>query len=60
MSLEDGTALGHCFARIPDKSAQSKQLALSVYERCRRQRTESIVERSNLQQYLYHIDDGEE
>ncbi|EME43064.1 FAD-binding domain-containing protein [Dothistroma septosporum NZE10] len=60
MSLEDGAALGHCFSRISDGSAQSKQLALSVYEHCRRQRTERIVERGKLQQHLYHIDDGEE
>ncbi|CZT22001.1 related to salicylate hydroxylase [Ramularia collo-cygni] len=60
MSLEDGAVLGECFARISGTSVADKTLALSVYEDCRRHRTESIVERGNLQQWLYHLDDGEE
>ncbi|KAK4501616.1 hypothetical protein PRZ48_007425 [Zasmidium cellare] len=60
MSLEDGAVLGHCFARIKDTSPSSKLSALAIYEKCRRHRTESIVDRGNLQQHLYHIDDGEE
>ncbi|KAI5365048.1 Putative FAD-binding domain, FAD/NAD(P)-binding domain superfamily [Septoria linicola] len=57
MALEDAAVLGHCFARIKDRLPQAKR---KVYEQCRRARTESIVDRSNVQQYLYHIDDGEE
>ena len=60
MSLEDGAALGYCFSKVHDKSIQAKRQALSVYEKCRRSRTESIVERGNLQQWLYHLDDGDE
>lgn len=60
MSLEDGAVLGECFARISGTSIADKTLALSVYEECRRHRTESIVERGNLQQWLYHLDDGED
>ena len=60
MALEDGAVLGHCFSCVGDKSAQAKKQALAVYEACRRTRTESIVERGNVQQYLYHVDDGTE
>lgn len=60
MSLEDGAVLGECFARISGTSSADKTLALSVYEKCRRHRTESIVERGNLQQWLYHLNDGED
>ncbi|KAK5116826.1 hypothetical protein LTR85_009086 [Meristemomyces frigidus] len=60
MSLEDGATLGLCFARLKGRSASEKKLALRVYEACRRERTESIVERRNVQQVLYHLDDGEE
>lgn len=60
MSFEDGAVLGECFARISETSIANKLLALSVYEECRRHRTESIVERGNLQQSLYHLADGEE
>lgn len=60
MSLEDGMTLGLCFARLRSRSAQEKKLALRVYEACRRERTESIVERGNVQQMLYHLDDGKE
>ncbi|KAF2170958.1 hypothetical protein M409DRAFT_51198 [Zasmidium cellare ATCC 36951] len=60
MSFEDGAVIGHCFGRIGDKSMASKLAALSIYEKCRRHRTESIVDRGNHQQHLYHIDDGEE
>lgn len=58
MSLEDGAVLGECFARISGTSAADKILALFVYEQCRRHRTESIVKRGNLQQWLYHLPDG--
>jgi salicylate hydroxylase len=60
MSLEDAAVLGECLSRIPDKSTKSKQLALKVYEKCRKGRTEMVVERGNLQQYLYHLHDGPE
>ncbi|KAH0354221.1 FAD/NAD(P)-binding domain-containing protein, partial [Aureobasidium melanogenum] len=60
MSLEDGATLGFCLGKIKNKSYQEKQKALGVYEDCRRVRTESIVARGNLQQELYHFDDGPE
>lgn len=60
MSLEDGSVLGLCLGRIFSRSKEQKQLALKTYEQCRRARTERIVKRGNLQQYLYHVPDGEE
>ncbi|THW25600.1 FAD/NAD(P)-binding domain-containing protein [Aureobasidium pullulans] len=60
MSLEDGAALGFCLSKIKGRSCQEKKKALEVYENCRRFRTESIVERGNLQQELYHFEDGPE
>lgn len=60
MSLEDAAVLGECLSRIRDKSSASKKLVLSVYEQCRQGRTKMVVERGNLQQYLYHLHDGEE
>ncbi|KAF8846744.1 FAD/NAD(P)-binding domain-containing protein [Acephala macrosclerotiorum] len=60
MALEDGAVLGECLTRIKDKSAAEKKLALRVYEQCRKGRTEMVVNRGNLQQYLYHLDDGPE
>ncbi|KAH4311234.1 hypothetical protein HBI24_137640 [Parastagonospora nodorum] len=60
MSLEDGHVLGLCLGRLKGKSTAEKRLALAVYERCRRERTERVVLRGNRQQYLYHIHDGDE
>jgi salicylate hydroxylase len=60
MSLEDGAVLGECLSRITSKSAGQKRLALKVYEKCRKERTEMVVERGNFQQYLYHLHDGRE
>lgn len=60
MSLEDGHVLGLCFGRLNGKSDAEKQKALRVYERCRRERTERVVARGNLQQHLYHVHDGAE
>ncbi|CBX95790.1 hypothetical protein IAQ61_004623 [Plenodomus lingam] len=60
MSLEDGHILGLCLARITSKSTAEKRRALTVYERCRRERTERVVSRGNRQQYLYHLHDGSE
>ena len=60
MSLEDGHVLGLCLGRLTGKSDAEKRKALQVYERCRRERTEKVVERGNLQQHLYHVHDGPE
>lgn len=60
MSLEDGHVLGLCLSRLRGKTDAEKQKALKVYERCRRDRTERIVARGNLQQHLYHVHDGAE
>lgn len=58
MSLEDGHVLGLCLGRIKNKSDAEKKRALEVYEDCRRTRTERVVSRGNMQQYLYHVHDG--
>jgi salicylate hydroxylase len=58
MSLEDAAVLGTCLSRISSKS--DIHTALSVYEACRRPRTSRVVERGNVQQYLYHLHDGPE
>lgn len=60
MSLEDGHVLGLCLGRLSGKSDAEKKKALKVYERCRRERTERVVARGNLQQHLYHVHDGPE
>lgn len=60
MSLEDAHVLGLCLAKLKAKSAAGKKLALEVYEKCRRERTERVVERGNVQQHLYHLHDGSE
>ncbi|KAH9212206.1 hypothetical protein DL95DRAFT_525308 [Leptodontidium sp. 2 PMI_412] len=60
MSLEDGAVLGECLSRISSKSRPSKRHALKIYEECRKERTEMVVQRGNLQQYLYHLHDGPE
>ncbi|KAI0889501.1 FAD/NAD(P)-binding domain-containing protein [Annulohypoxylon maeteangense] len=60
MALEDGAALGLCLSKLTDKSREQKLFALGVYEECRKERTERVVERGNFQQYMYHIHDGEE
>lgn len=60
MSLEDGAVLGECLSRISSKSRSSKRHALKIYEECRKERTEMVVQRGNLQQYLYHLHDGPE
>ncbi|OJD29072.1 fad binding domain-containing protein [Diplodia corticola] len=60
MSLEDASVLGLCLAKIKNKSKEEKRRALSVYEKCRKDRTERVVQRGNLQQHLYHLHDGEE
>ncbi|ODV94028.1 hypothetical protein PACTADRAFT_76675 [Pachysolen tannophilus NRRL Y-2460] len=58
MCIEDGCVLGHLLKMYPDK--RDLKTALKIYQACRKDRTERIVSRGNLQQYLYHLDDGEE
>ena len=66
MSLEDAAVLGEVFSRMPRKAMppqetiQFKKHALGIYEACRAPRTRMVVERGNLQQYLYHLRDGPE
>ncbi|KAI2736172.1 hypothetical protein DTO013E5_68 [Penicillium roqueforti] len=69
MSFEDGAVLGECLSRLPNSPGISKtsaefltakQHALSIFQECRKQRTKMIVERGNIQQYLYHLHDGAE
>ncbi|EGU81521.1 hypothetical protein FOPG_14203 [Fusarium oxysporum f. sp. conglutinans race 2 54008] len=60
MALEDGGALGLCLAKLTDKSPASKLKALAVYEACRRERTEMVVQRGTYNQWIYHLPDGEE
>jgi len=63
MSLEDAAVLGTCLSRLPPDTPASEgfmRKALGVYERCRKERTDKVVERGNLQQVLYHLHDGPE
>ncbi|KAF8859368.1 FAD binding domain-containing protein [Acephala macrosclerotiorum] len=60
MSFGDAAVLGECLGRLKEKSKEEKLFALKVYQACRKERTEMIVERGNLQQTLYHLDDGKE
>ncbi|KAL7629780.1 hypothetical protein AAE478_001303 [Parahypoxylon ruwenzoriense] len=60
MAIEDAAALGLCLAKLTNKSAEQKLQALRIYEECRKERTEKVVERGNFQQYMYHIHDGKE
>lgn len=69
MAFEDGAVLGECLSRLPDNSLISKtsaeflhakRHALAVFQECRKQRTKMVVERGNIQQYLYHLHDGQE
>ncbi|KAI1192603.1 FAD binding domain-containing protein [Nemania serpens] len=60
MALEDGGVLGLCLGRLTDKSPSSKRNALAVYEACRRERTERVVQRGSYNQWIYHLPDGPE
>ncbi|KAI0912385.1 FAD binding domain-containing protein [Ustulina deusta] len=60
MALEDGGVLGLCLSRVTDKSPCSKRKALQVYEACRRERTERVVQRGSYNQWIYHLLDGPE
>ncbi|KAF2151458.1 FAD/NAD(P)-binding domain-containing protein [Myriangium duriaei CBS 260.36] len=59
MSLEDAATLGVCLSKVSKQSSNAERVhALTVYENCRRPRTEAVVERGNLQQTLYHFPNG--
>lgn len=61
MCLEDAAVLGELFSRAPNpKDPQVKKDLLAIYETCRKERTEMVVKRGNLQQHLYHLHDGPE
>ena len=60
MSFEDASVIGLCLARVSSTSAAEKRKALDAYERCRKERTETIVKRGTFQQDLNHLHDGEE
>lgn len=69
MAFEDAAVLGECLSRLPNDPSISKasatfiahkRHALDVFQKCRKARTKMVVERGNLQQYLYHLHDGEE
>ncbi|CAI7639463.1 unnamed protein product [Penicillium pancosmium] len=69
MAFEDGAVLGECLSRLPDNPkisknspsfTEAKKHALSVFQVCRKQRTKMVVQRGNVQQYLYHLHDGPE
>ncbi|KAI1824262.1 FAD binding domain-containing protein [Xylaria intraflava] len=60
MALEDGGVLGLCLGRLTDKLPSSKKRALQVYEACRRERTERVVQRGSYNQWIYHLPDGPE
>ncbi|KAB8274950.1 hypothetical protein BDV30DRAFT_225561 [Aspergillus minisclerotigenes] len=69
MAFEDGAVLGECLSRLPDRDdvaktspefLQAKRHALSVFQQCRKERTKMVVDRGNIQQYLYHLHDGPE
>ncbi|KAJ9615105.1 hypothetical protein H2200_001179 [Cladophialophora chaetospira] len=63
MALEDGAVLGEVFSRLPKgkrPSINQVKRALSIYEACRRTRTQTIVKRGYLQQHLNHLNDGED
>lgn len=60
MSFEDAAVLGECLGRLKGTSMHEKLFALQVYQRCRKERTEMIVQRGNVQQVLYHLHDGPE
>ena len=61
MALEDAAVLGELFGRStnPRDPAEKRRL-LGIYEKCRKPRTEMVVERGNRQQWLYHLHDGPE
>ena len=69
MAFEDGAVLGECLSRLPNCLRASKtspefleqrRHCLSVFQECRKQRTQMVVSRGNVQQHLYHLHDGPE
>lgn len=58
MALEDAGVLGLCLGRIKTREERTK--ALKIYEACRRERTEEVVRRGTYNQWIYHLEDGEE
>ena len=52
--------LGLCLDKLQTQSAAEKHNALSVYQHCRKLRTETVVQRGSLQQDLNHLVDGPE
>ncbi|KAG9239299.1 hypothetical protein BJ875DRAFT_221758 [Amylocarpus encephaloides] len=61
MSLEDGAVLGELFGRCRGPLSPKKKFQLlSIYQKIRGPRTEMVVERGNIQQWLYHLHDGAE
>ncbi|KAI3394060.1 hypothetical protein diail_3279 [Diaporthe ilicicola] len=60
MALEDAGVLGLCLGRLEGKSSADKRKALDVYEACRRERTEEVVRRGTYNQWIYHLEDGDE
>ncbi|KAL4790116.1 hypothetical protein BDV19DRAFT_402300 [Aspergillus venezuelensis] len=69
MAFEDGAVLGEVLSRLPNTSStnksspeflSAKRHALAVFEKCRKERTQMVVNRGNTQQYLYHLHDGPE
>ncbi|KAJ5709939.1 Monooxygenase FAD-binding [Penicillium malachiteum] len=69
MAFEDGAVLGECLSRLPNSPhttktspefLSAKRHSLGVFQECRKQRTKMVVERGNVQQYLYHLHDGPE
>ncbi|KAG0649870.1 FAD-dependent monooxygenase 4 [Hyphodiscus hymeniophilus] len=60
MSFEDAAVLGDCLGRLRATSVAEKLFALKVYQQCRKERTEMIVQRGSMQQILYHLHDGPE
>lgn len=60
MALEDAGVLGLCLGRLKGRSSAEKRKALDVYETCRRERTEEVVRRGTYNQWIYHLEDGDE
>lgn len=69
MAFEDGAVLGECLTRLSNHPSISKtspnflkqrRHCLSVFQQCRKQRTQMVVDRGNVQQHLYHLHDGPE
>ncbi|KAL4915018.1 hypothetical protein BDW62DRAFT_219672 [Aspergillus aurantiobrunneus] len=69
MAFEDGAVLGEVLSRLPNTASTRKaspeflarkRHALCVFEKCRKERTQMVVKRGNVQQHLYHLHDGPE